>query len=107
MPNFVRLWTTDLVTGQSARFDELATQSLALFQSLPGCLAAVFGRSEASGYVLTTWRDAAAAGAADELPAYKEAVEFIAKSGVLTGRQSLQPLTICASFASSPSVFCA
>jgi len=107
MSNFVRLWTTDLVAGRAAQFDELSvTHSVALFQSLPGCVGAVFARSETTGYVLTAWHDGAAADAAAQLPVYREAVGAIMASGVITGRQSLQPLTVSASFMASPSVFC-
>ncbi len=91
MPNHCRLWTTGLAAGQGPRFDELAaTHSLPLFKKLPGCLAAVFARTEAKGYVLTTWLDEAHAEAASASPPYLEAVRFIGQSGVMAGEQSLE-----------------
>lgn len=107
MANYLRLWTTDLTEGHGPRFDELAAaHSVPLFRTLPGCLGAVFARSEKKGYVLTAWADVAAADEASKAPAYREAVQFIGKSGVMTGEQSLEPLTICGSFSSAASVFC-
>lgn len=93
MPNHSRLWTTGLASGQGPRFDELAaTHSLPLFKTLPGCLGAVFARTEAKGYVLTTWLDEAHADAASASPTYLEAVRFIGQSGVMAGEQSLESI---------------
>ena len=87
MANHLRLWTTDLAEGRGPRFDELAmTHSVPLFRTLPGCVGAVFARSETKGYVLTAWTDAAAAEEASKAPPYREAVQFIARSGVMAGR---------------------
>lgn len=93
MPSHSRLWTTGLAAGQGPHFDELAaTHSLPLFKTLPGCLGAVFARSEAKGYVLTTWVDEAHADAASASPPYLQAVRFIGQSGVMAGEQSLETI---------------
>lgn len=93
MPSHSRLWTTGLAAGQGPRFDELAAKhSLPLFKTLPGCLGAVFARTESKGYVLTTWLDEAHAEAASASPPYLEAVRFIGQSGVMAGEQSLEAI---------------
>ncbi len=62
MPPYQQLWTTDLAPGLGARFDELARgDSVPFFQTVPGCIAAVFARTANKGYVLTQWTDLASA----------------------------------------------
>ena len=106
MSNYFRLWATGLAQGQGARFDELAaSHSVPLFKSIPGCLGAVFARSDRKAYVLTTWTDAASAEAAQKMQTYIDAVQAIARSGILAGEQSLEQITIADGFAAAPGIF--
>ncbi|MBA3595312.1 MAG: hypothetical protein H0W47_16215 [Polaromonas sp.] len=106
MKNHLQLWTTDLATGFGARFDELAaTDSVAFFKTVPGCVGAVFSRSEKKGYVLTAWTDEASAAAASTSQAYGEAVQRIVKSGVMAGEQSLESLTVSGRFFAAAPAF--
>lgn len=106
MSNYLRLWTTGLAENSGSRFDELAvSNSVPLFKSIPGCLGAVFARSEKTGYVLTVWADEVSADAASKSAIYLEAVQLIGKSGVMAGEQSLEQITISGSFMAAASDF--
>lgn len=91
MNMIVRLWKTQVQASSLPKYEENErTRSLPMFKQQPGCLGALFLRSEEMCFALTFWKDLAAVERLKTSKSYLEAVEFYEQSGMLIGEPSLQ-----------------
>jgi hypothetical protein len=91
----VRIWRTGVERERVGEYERFARErSLPMFRRRAGCLGVLFSRADDSFAVVTFWEDADAIRRLDVDPDYAETVEAIVATGFLTGRQTIEVLTV-------------
>jgi heme-degrading monooxygenase HmoA len=91
----VRIWRTGVDPERVADYERFARErSLPMFRRRPGCLGVLFSRYDRGAAVVSFWQDAAAIQRLDSDPEYAETVEAILATGLLTGAQTVEVLTV-------------
>lgn len=87
-----RLWRTGVKPERFEEYERFARErSLPMFREQRGFIGVLFMREEADrAAVLTLWEDERAAGELEASPLYRQAVEVILGSGLLTMEQSVE-----------------
>ena len=86
-----RMWKTGLRPGREEDYENFARHiSLSMFRAQPGFAGCAMGHADGSAWVLTFWRDEAAAEALASSPSYRSTVEAIEAADLLTGEQTIE-----------------
>lgn len=92
----IRIWRTGVAEGNVDDFLRFAHErSLPMFREHPRCLGVLFTRSSDAGYATVTfWPDVDAIDALERSELYRKVVTEILSSGLLTGPQTTEVLSV-------------
>jgi heme-degrading monooxygenase HmoA len=92
----VRIWRTGIHQARAEDYDRFTRErSLPMFRSQAGFRGVLFAAGrDAERVVLSFWEDGVAVAALDQSPSYLETVDALLASGILSGPQSVEVLTV-------------
>ena len=92
----VRIWRTRVDPARTGEYERFADErSLPMFRQQTGFRGVLFASGEKTERaVLSFWEDAAALEALGRSPTYRETVDALVASGILTGEQTVEVLDV-------------
>lgn len=92
----VRIWRTGIDQARAEDYERFTRErSLPMFRSQAGFRGVLFAAGrDTERVVLSFWEDGVAVAALDQSPSYLETVDALLVSGILSGAQSVEVLTV-------------
>jgi heme-degrading monooxygenase HmoA len=92
----VRIWRTGIDAARAEEYERFAGErSLPMFRRQAGFRGVLFATAEETErVVLSFWENAGAVEELDRSPTYRETVDALLASGILTGEQTVEVLEV-------------
>jgi heme-degrading monooxygenase HmoA len=92
----VRIWRTRIDPARSEEYESFASErSLPMFRSQPGFRGVLFASGdETERAVVSFWENTGAVEELGRSPTYRETVDALLASGILTGEQTVEVLDV-------------
>jgi heme-degrading monooxygenase HmoA len=92
----VRIWRTGIDPARAESYERFARErSLPMFRAQQGFRGVLFAAGDAAErVVLSFWEETGAVAALDGSPTYRETVDALLTSGILSGEQTVEVLDV-------------
>jgi heme-degrading monooxygenase HmoA len=95
----LRTWKVALAPGKGPELEDFAAKfSLPMFRECAGCLAVLFTRTESHCLTVTAWASEQELSQAEESASYRDVVQRIELSGLLSDDHSTEVFTVYGGF---------